>query len=323
MAGDLLIARSQPEVDELWAPSQRARSWLTAGIAALVIDFVLAIAITALEVRHWGQQGLTPDVVLSYLAIVPQACVFLAWLVIAREAADRGLWKSTAGLFAAYLLASLVGVALIDGMPDGWIVAITVAAAIGIVGLLVFSLSKRPQFGVQPAEAAEFPGETADSDSGGWALHIIGGLGLVAIKFFIRRVNRGLPNIDLGVSGWALLEIIVVAIFAIWFFVWFAMAKIRLRHKLGGLAALVGGTELLILLAHAGMIAAGIWIVAAEVVANPLMDEDGIDKLLDPWLLRATYVSLACHGLWIVLTAALLASLWMRPEPEWRENFAK
>jgi hypothetical protein len=55
--------------------------------------------------------------------------------------------------------------------------------------------------------------------------------------------------------------------------------------------------------------------------ANPQLDEDDLGELLDAWLKRGSVVSAVCHGAWCVITAFFFASLWMRPERDWRLEF--
>jgi hypothetical protein len=128
------------------------------------------------------------------------------------------------------------------------------------------------------------------------------------------------PNLGLGLDDWASIEFLVLAAFGLGFAAWFSVAKIALRKKLGSVAALVGGAEIVILLVHFCMLAAGIGLLISTLAANPQLVDADIEKSFDPWLRQATVVSAACHGLWVLLTASLFASLWMRAEPDWREQ---
>jgi hypothetical protein len=304
--------------DEPWSPSAATRFWLLAGIAGLAVDLAVGIAIAVLEQQHWGQDGLTPDVWLNYASIAPQIGIVLAWLAVAREIGARGLWKSMAGMFAAYVLMQLVSLTLWELLPDAGNIGLTVAAGVGLVALAIFTFGPWPRFqhfGAEPAAAAE-----SESSSGSsWGLHIIALLGV----FLLRRALKGFGNLipNFGLDGWALLELCVLGVFALGFATWFAAAKIRHREMLGTLAVVVGGAEFVILAIHAAMIGVLIWLVIAAVQANPQIDEDGWNELIDPWAHGGSLISSACHGIWCLLTAALFVTLWLRPEPDWRESF--
>ena len=311
--------------EPLWIPSQRLRTWLLIGMAALLVDLGLGIGATVLELRHWGRDGLTPDVVLSYLAILPQMLISAAYFALAREAASRSLWKSTAGLLASYLLISLLGLAFLEVLTPGWRVAVTVAVALGIVSLLIFMFSKAPRFAQEtpaapPADSALE--EPEESEGTGCLVHIAVAAGVLLAKAALRRGNRWFPNIGLGLDDWAAIEFMVLAVVGLGFAIWFSLAKIGLREKLGGPAVLVGGGELVVLLIHLGMVCAGVGLLVSNLAANPQWDDADFDKLFDPWLRQATVVSAVCHGVWVLLTASLFAALWMRAAPDWREELS-
>jgi hypothetical protein len=295
-----------------------------------VLDLGLGLAIAVLEQAKWGKDGLTPDVWLSFVAIVPEIGVVLAYLYLARDAGIRGLWKSMAGLFAAYLLMSGLALTMYEVLPAAGNIAIAIGAGIGIALLVVFSFGPWPRFSAERAAlasaAGEAPSEPAsqpeppqeESSAGSWLWH---GIGLLVI-FLVRRLLRNanwLPNF--GLDGWALLEVLVLAVIALSFAVWFAATKIRHREKLGLTAAVLGGAELLILLVHLGMAAALFWLMLDAAAANPQLDDADFDKLLDPWLWQASIASAACHAVWALLTAGMFLALWLRPQADWRADF--
>lgn len=165
---------------------------------------------------------------------------------------------------------------------------------------------------------AEKPKAEDSSGLGCWA-HLAGIVLLIALKGGLKGMNQWLPNI--GVDGWLLLELIVLAAFGVGYALWFAAAKIRHRDKLGATAAALGGAELLILVVHTGMLAAMFYLLFTAAAANPQLAEDDIDALLKPWILRASLVSTACHAAWALLTATLFMSLWLRPQRDWPADF--
>ena len=342
---DSFVPHSFAGLHDEWSPRERVRLWLLVGIAALVIDLVLSSIAAALEMKHWGQPGLTPDVLLEYIAILPEALVFAAYLALAHDAGARGLWKSAAGLFGSYLLLALLSLVLLE-VVQGGAVGVTIAAAIiGAVGLSIFTFSKFPRFEDrgrsavgemladqnEPAasaansieedeklvDAASKAGEDSESGVGCW-IHIALGIGLFALKGLARGRNKWLGN--LGGDVWTMIALAILAVFAIGYAAWFATAKIRSSDRLGGLAALTGFTELAILLLHVAMFAS-LLVVVISAVGDPQFDEDKFDEWLDPWLKRGSLVSTACHALWGVVTIALFTVLRMRGEPDWRTQF--
>ena len=135
-----------------FVPSARLRRWLLIGISALVVDLVLGVASTVLEFQHWGEEGVTTDVILMLVAIIPQCFVAATYLVLACESQCRGLWKSTAGMLGSYLLLCVYGVVLLEVLQDSGNVAIMVLVAVGLVGLFAFSVSGIPRFGADDAD---------------------------------------------------------------------------------------------------------------------------------------------------------------------------
>lgn len=303
--------------DQLWCPSERTRFWLPLGIGALFVDLSLGIAATALELTNWGKEGLTPDVVIGYAAIVPEALIVATYLVLARDAAARGLYKSMVGLFVSYLLFCLLSPVLLELLPRGWNEAAMLAVAAGIVGLVIFSVSKYPTL----AEASQSLDETGTAPAergGGWWIHVVVLVGLFVLRRLVRK-NNFLGN--WGRDEWAMVELAVVTAVACGYALWFAATKFRLRGKLGSAAAALGITELAILLIHAVLVAGLVYLMAAAVAANPQLDEDDVNKLLDGWLKQATVISIVCQAVWSLATAMFFVSLWMRPERDWRKQY--
>ncbi|HUE71195.1 MAG TPA: hypothetical protein VMP01_09950 [Pirellulaceae bacterium] len=316
--------RPRPSENNPWSPSQTTRFWLPIGIVALLADLSLGIAATALELAHWGKDGLTPDVVVGFAAIVPQTLIVAAYLVLARDASARGLYKSMAGLFASYLLLSLLSLAVLEVLRGGWNSAIMIAAGVGIIGLVVFTFSSWPKFATSQETAASetaAPPHTQEGSGAGCWIHLAILLALVLGKRLLRNANNFLPNLGFGIGDWAVLEMLVLMVIGLAYAGWFAAAKIQHRGKLGWPAAALGITEISIVLAHVGMVVALIALVLSAVAVNPQLDEDDLDKFMDAWLKRGAIASAACHGLWALATAAFFASLWLRPPPDWRDEF--
>jgi hypothetical protein len=309
----------------LWRPNYRCRRWLLIGLIMLAADLVLGLLATALEFRHWGEDGFSPDVVVAYVAIIPQIVFITSYLVLAREAGERGLWKSAAGMLGSYLVMCLLSIVFMEVLPEAGNTAITVAAAAGIVALLAFSISGIPRFTNQVA--ADQPpspaSETASSGDGGfgWLGGIAAFIAFVVMRAIVRRFIMPVFGARLGIDDWALIECVAIIAFGLTFAVWFAITKIRLRRKLGAMACVIGTTEILIILVHVGMAAVILCMIMTEAAAAPQLDDAGIEKLLDPWMKRGSLTSATCHVVWVVVTAAFFFSLRQQSEQDGSEAF--
>ncbi len=302
-----------------WFPSERCRRWLGIGIVALLVDLVLGVASTVLELIHWGEGGVTPDVIVMLIAIVPQCLVVSTYMVLARDARIRGLWKSTAGMLSCYLLFILFGVVMLEVLPQPGNVAVMILVAMGLAAVLAFSASDLPRFEAETETAspdAEGQAGSASTDGPGWG----GGLAIFAVflvirllfRRFVRPAFRGRFDID----DWQLLELLAVAAIGLSFAVWFAVTKIRHRRTLGTMAGVTGAAELLILVVHVALAATILAVMVNAAIDNPEMTDEALDQLLDPWTKRASLTSAACHVLWCVLTIKLFTAIssgWFQP----------
>ena len=294
----------------------------------LVADLVLGVLSTALEFRHWGEEGFTPDVIVSYAAIIPQIVLITSYLVLAREADARGLWKSAAGLLGSYLLMCLISLVFMEALTAAANTAIVIATALGILAVLGFSISAIPRFGNQasaekatvdqstPMPASE-PKESPSDGSIGWLGVIAAFIAFIILRGIVRRFVMPVFGAGLAADDWALLECVAIVVFGSSFAIWFAIAKIRIREKLGTMACVTGISEILILLIHAGMAVVILTVIVTEAAAAPQLDDAGIDQLLAPWMKRGSLTSAACHVVWVVVTLAFFASVRNRSEHDW------
>lgn len=295
-----------------WIPGERCRRWLGIGIVALLVDLVLGVVSTVLELIHWGEGGVTPDVVVMVIAIVPQCLVATTYLVLARDVQLRGLWKSTAGMLSCYLLLVLFGVVMLEILPPAGNVAVMILVAIGLAAVLVFSASDLPRFETDTDTASpdvERQAGSASSDGPGWG----GGLAIFAVflvvRFLFRRFARPVFPGGFDIDDWQLLELFAAATAGLSFAVWFAATKIRHRRTLGTMAGVTGTAELLILVVHVALAATIFAVMINAAIDNPEMSDEAVDKLLDPWTKLASLTSAACHALWCILTMKLFAAI--------------
>jgi hypothetical protein len=317
-ASDLL--HPDEATSALWRPDKRCCQWLLIGIVALLADLVLGIISTVLQFQHWDQEGFTSSDAVDVVALAPQLLIAAAYLVLAREAGARGLWKSAAGMLGSYLLMYFLGVVMLEVLSDAWNTAIMVTTAMGLLGLLAFSISGLPRFVKQPDNNDSPTASTQESESSsgiGFMGHLGAFVFFIMLRGIFRRFIRPMLGGGFGPDDWVMIEFFAVLAVGLSFAVWFAVTKIGLHKKLGSMARVLGSTEILILLLHVGLAVIVFAAIISEAAANPQLDDDAIDQLLTPWMKRGTLISTSCHVIWVALTAVFFASLRKRGEQDW------
>ena len=241
-------------------PSAELRRWLLIGACAVVVEACLSAAILSIELsRHEESERYTITDALDLATILPAILVLLTFLALAREAASVGLWRSSIGVFGStWLMVGLVytGTGVV---PGKWEILLTLAVGIGMVCMFVI-IASRPSGFLQPASAESPPklseaepsepnapnakqreSERPRSEGGGWGW--LGTLGTLVFARLLITLVRHL-HFDWYVS----LSMIAGAVLAgslLVFLIWFAICKIRLRDKLGVMAAVSGCADLL------------------------------------------------------------------------------
>jgi hypothetical protein len=312
--------QSHVAASALFAPSERCSRWLVIGTIALLIDLALGVASTALEFQHWGEEGFTPDVVLTYLAVLPQILIVVSYLVFAREAEMRGLWKSAAGMLGSYLLVCLFGLVMMEVLPKTGNIAIMIAVAVGLLGLIGFLISGIPGFAqhCEPVADAQSTADESQSSGGpGWIGAFAMFIGFLVLRGLFRVFIKPMLGAGFDIDDWQMVELLALVVFGVSFAMWFAVTKILHRRTLGGMACVTGTVEILILLIHAGMAITIITILINEVAVNPLLDDAAVDQLLDPWAKRASLAFAASHAVWVVLTVMFFVSVRNRSKSHW------
>jgi hypothetical protein len=114
------------------------------------------------------------------------------------------------------------------------------------------------------------------------------------------------------------LVVVALVVLFVTLLVWFAVAKIRLRGRLGGLAALVGWAELLMLAAL--VLTVTWWVcdlvrVAQAHAGNDQALEKAIERSQKQLVNSLTILGLITFLTWSLLTACLFLSLRGRYDP--------
>jgi hypothetical protein len=301
---------NHPDLDEsqpkLWTPSPALRGRLFLGmVASLAYGGLVAAA--ALSAREQEQaQPVTPALVFLWASMIPATGIMWSYLGVAREVENFGLRKSTWCTFGIVLLWQLAILGTTGLLPDSADPVRLCAIAAGSIGLLLLALylPSRPALNGSDGTAMAPKGSKA-----GW-----GGVGL-ALLLLLKFASQFLLRFRFGQATWEMIVLLFLVACTIGFVFRFALCKIQLRGKLGGLATVTGVAEI------AGLLGAGVLLISAILAIQEVIQPGGnhekeLEDLEKHWtsvsLLFAAGASLA----WASLTALLLVILWHRQDPE-------
>src|SRR5262249_52564014 len=149
---------------------------------------------------------------------------------------SSGLRKSAGCVFGTVVLIEVLNLAWEELLPAGWDAVAWVAVGLGLVALLGYAFSAS---GSKTATT----GPVSKGSKAGW-----GGLAL-ALVFLLKVGLKFIVLAGIKAGRWEILVGIGLLVSTVGFVIWFAVCKIRLREKLGGLFAFVGVAEIFALLA--------------------------------------------------------------------------
>jgi hypothetical protein len=142
-------------------------------------------------------------------------------------------------------------------------------------------------------------------------------LGVILVRAIVKA---GMRRFAKYVSfGWFEgLLVCALVILAVVFLAWFAGVKIRLRRVLGGLAALVGSLELLLIIVIGVVLVGG----TVDVIQTSVQGvragleekaiEESVEAVVDTWLAGCAVGGIVANALWALLTAGLFLTLRRR-----------
>jgi hypothetical protein len=302
---------------EAWQPSSDLRAPLSSGVWAALIAGSLGAGAGALEWLQGNQPGFTPAMGLEFAAYFAALWVVAAFWQLGSDLASTGLGRSCLGLFGTSVLLEVLGLADDAIFPQKWVaVLILLAVVVGwLVLLAVLFSGDGPKTTVSqetaPPSAAVGPRKAARA--GPWTL--VGGalialavLGKVlakgAFKFLVLARLLRFLKVELieGIAS----GILIVSLLG--FMIWFGVALIRLRGKLGAWAALLGwGTLLDLGLVFALLIWLGLPIAAEAAKDNP--DQKLVAELTDAAVRTIGVMGCATSIVAAILTALLFLSV--------------
>jgi hypothetical protein len=299
-----------PDLDEsrskLWTPSPAMRGRLLLGAMASVAygGLVAAAALTARAQDE--EQAMPPALFLLWASAIPAAGILWAYLGVAREVGSHSLRKSSWCAFGVIFLWQIAIVTAVGQLPDWGEALILCAIAVGSFSLLILAFHSSNA----PAVAGTDAANTSPSGSkAGW-----GGAGL-ALLFLVKIASKFLLQMGLRQGMWEAIVLMFLLACTIGFLVRFAICKIQLRVKLGGMATIVGVAEI------AGLIGAGVVLLCAilaiqEVAQAVGHTEKDLEDLQRHWVNTSLLFTASVSLAWTTLTALLFVILWHRHDPE-------
>jgi hypothetical protein len=316
-------AAAEPE--PLRAPSPVLYEMLFAGMLGAAVAGGVAVVGSLLELDQRKPQGFTAAHACGLVLFFPLAFVVRAYLGLAVEMGSALLYKSTIGLAGTLFLFQMFDLSNLNGLAAGWQITAWSVFGVGllILGILPFlSFDFTSSAAVRPAPAAK----AASSPSSNQKASVLGGLGVLAIIFlklvggigkllafkWVVQLFQGRKDLE-PYAGIALLFL------AVGYLVGFAGAKIRLRGRLGGMAAFVGWLELLGLAIFLVMFFAFLF-AQADLIDRLKLNGAALaqaqEDLSNQW--RPTFAGLgilnACG--WAILTSWVFMALRNRVRPE-------
>lgn len=303
--------------------------WLGYGAFAALAAAVLGVTGSALTLGGWPPGRFSLPEIIGRTALLPLAVVLVAYYKASLATGAVGLRRSAVGSFGMLVILELADLNLNEDGPRWWNVAIWVALALATVVLLLvaWNLPDFEQAGATGNPAGSAPPVAADPSGGkstGAAIAGFGLFGLLALRLALKLASIQVMK-AVGADGLEALAMLVGVVLAAVFLVWFAVAKIRLRHALGPLAAAVGAVELLALLLF-GLLTAGMLADLFQAVEQAGLDEQAAEanvKVVEAtWTARGEWASIAVGVVWAALTAGLFLNYRGRLDAERRESEA-
>lgn len=302
--------------ERLLIPSPRLQGQLFSGALAVLASGALSIIGSAVILTEGQKPGFTIAHGFAWASLVPLLVVLRTYQVLAHEANNASLRKSAQCLFGGVVLFHLLELAALNVLPWLGQIGVWVIFVLGMLALIsapFVSSSELTPRGNEKKEDANTTSRTGTLGGIGVGLLILlklAGKGFLGKWIAFRMIGRLLQNAPMAGEflGWS-----AVLLLTLLFTVWFAVAKMRLRDQLGGVAVLVGVIEILLLLA------VGVALVWCLVDLEAAADKKGLEE---QWNRVLAVVSIASDALWSTATAFLFWSLRGRfdPDREWFDD---
>jgi len=326
----------------VWSPSHWLHGRLLLGTwAALAVGVLLTIS-AAVELAIGQAPGFQLSHALAWMAVVPLVVVLRTYQDLGRETDSTGLAKGCLCLFWAFVFFQVLEFLSLKLLRPGWQIALLSAVGIGLLGLLGYiGASAKTQTSAPPAEdkdAAPEEGKAVPEAEAGPVVParvgLLGGLliGLVALlkvfakgHFFAKLVAfRAVGRLFRRFNWDSALTLAGIVLFccAAGFLIWFGVSKIRLRGRLGRLAVVLGGLEILLPVLFAGLFLNALTTVATA-MERPGIRPEEVQEIQAQALAGLTVTTLMVDIVYAALTALLFLAIRSRFRPDWEWELAE
>lgn len=295
----------------LLIPNRFLQGQLFSGMTAVLTAGALSILASLVQIREGLKPGFTLAHGFEWASLVPLLVVLRTYQALSRQADSPSLRHSAQGLFGAVVLFQILELATLKVFPLWGQIVIWILFGIGLLALFPVSFASEAETLAPAAKPSAASDESANVNRARWGGGLVLGLlillklagkGLLLKIFAIRMIGRLLRNLG---GHWETLAGALLTLLAAGFVIWFAAVKIRLRGRLGSLAALLGIAELVLFL---GFGAFFFWSIAAFEAAAGLPGAN--HKALEDELVRnLNSISMAVDLVWSILTALLFWSI--------------
>jgi len=318
MPHEHLAEEVEPVASSLLIPNRILQGQLSSGMTAVLAAGALSILASLVQIRDGLKPGFTLAHGFEWASLVPLLVVLRTYQALARHADSTSLRHSAQGLFGTVVLFQILELATLNVFPLWGQIIIWILFGIGLLALFPVSFTSATETPALPSKNSATPDESADVNRARWGGGLVLGLlillklagkGLLLKIFAIRMIGRLLRNLG---GHWETLAGVLLMLLAAGFVIWFAVAKIRLRGKLGSLAALLGIAELVLFLGFGGFF---FWSIAECEAAARLPGAN--PKALEEELVRnLNATSMVVDLIWSTLTALLFWSVRNRHDPD-------
>ncbi len=327
---DHLDDRVEDDIDTpLWLPSPELRrrlwmaSWLTLATG------VLFSASSVASMTEGNAKGITVADGFAWAALLPALYLAFTYCAIAKEVDSPSLAKSVQCVFLVTVLLRIYQLATASAFNLFGQILVWSVFVLGLLGLVLLpflSTHEKPTWGggpPKPDPPTEDKRSTAEAAAAGATR--AGALGAVVIgifavfkffgKFLVKiALFKGIVNFVQNLA-WHLVAVGLVILMAIAYLVWFAIAKIRLSKRLGGMAAVLGWFEIVRLIVVFGC---GLLVNAeiADARLQPEMDPNARAEFEAGLLSDFAAIELGADVLWTALTICFFLSVRGRRDPQ-------
>jgi hypothetical protein len=310
--------------EEPWVPGPSLHGPLLGGALATLMTAGLAVGSSVLEFQQVNPQGFTLAQALGWAALVPGILVARTFYLLAQESQSFSLQKSSLCLFGTLVLFQVYELASLHILPEGGQIALWAVIVLGLlalVGALFVHPGKAEEKAKKPLpiEAASGAKNNKKGLLGGLAVAVfvilkLVGKGLLGKILIFRGIGKLLNNVNN--ANWEPAAITGLLLCGGVYLIWFAVSKIRLRGQLGGMAALAGWIELLLLVVGGGVFVSFLLEFFSAMNQPGIKDQD-LEELVKTWSQTIFLTEISAIIIWGMMTAFLFLSVRARFKPDW------